>query len=152
MPLPHDFEKTLTEKTDEQLYDMLAHADDYLPDALAAARSEIQRRNLDPNRVTQLEARAEAVHAQELHAADEPLQWPVRLVMSLLPLGVIQIVVAQSYRDRGYKRKQMECWEWMGYGVVFWFVFIFLTHLTRLGEQNPLEDLATTSNCGFLKN
>jgi len=25
MPLPHDFEKTLTEKTDEQLYDMLAH-------------------------------------------------------------------------------------------------------------------------------
>ena len=28
----------------------------------------------------------------------------------------------------------------------------YSAHLTRLGEQNPLEDLATTSNCGFLKN
>ena len=29
---------------------------------------------------------------------------------------------------------------------------ILVTHLTRFGERNPLEDLETTSNCGFLKN
>jgi hypothetical protein len=31
-------------------------------------------------------------------------------------------------------------------------ILIEITHLTRFGEQNLLEDLETTSNCGFLKN
>ena len=44
-----DLQKVLTEKTDQQLYDMLAQADDYRPEALEAARQELRNRNLDPN-------------------------------------------------------------------------------------------------------
>ena len=45
--------------------------------------------------------------------------------------------------EQGFAAAQYEL------GVMLMYI---LAHLTRLGEQNPLEDLATTSNCGFLKN
>ena len=41
MALPIDFQQRLTSKTDEQLFDMLAHDVDYLPEAIAAVRVEI---------------------------------------------------------------------------------------------------------------
>jgi hypothetical protein len=51
MPLPRDFEKMLAEKTNEQLYEMVACETDYTPEALAAAHAEIERRNLEPAQV-----------------------------------------------------------------------------------------------------
>jgi hypothetical protein len=124
MPLPHDFTKRLTEATDEQLYDMLAHDADYLPEALAAARMEIQRRNIGPTLHPQLEARSEAISAQEVQAAQRPLSWPVKIIMFLLPFGLPQIlvaaVVAERYRNKGYTRRYKECWTWACYGLGFW--------------------------------
>src|SRR6185369_2025053 len=54
MPLPQQFLKELPEKTDEQLYDMLGHADDYMPEALEAARTELRRRKLPPERAVKI--------------------------------------------------------------------------------------------------
>ena len=48
MALPADFQERLAEKTEEELYAMLAHRDDYLPEAFDAARAELARRNLSP--------------------------------------------------------------------------------------------------------
>jgi len=86
MPLSKDYDKTLAEKTNEYLFDMLFHPDDYLPEALTLARREIQHRNLNPVRVAQLEARSETVRAQELRIANEPLSLLARIVLVLIAL------------------------------------------------------------------
>lgn len=129
MQLPTDFEKKLTLKTDEQLYDMLAHEEDYLPEALAAARAELQRRELDPARVTQLGRQTEAKLDEESRIANEPLSWPVRILMALLAFGIPQFVAAKAYEVSGYQRKHRECWAWMRYGMGFWLCFWIFSHV-----------------------
>ena len=56
MSLPKDFWDQLPQKTDVELYDMLAHQDDFQPEALAAFREEVRKRNLPAEKVEQLEA------------------------------------------------------------------------------------------------
>jgi hypothetical protein len=56
MSLPNDFWERLPLKTDAELYDMLAHQEGYLPEALAAAKDELSKRKLPPERVSQFEA------------------------------------------------------------------------------------------------
>ena len=40
MPLPKQFLEELPDKTNEQLYFMLGNAEDYMPEALEAAKAE----------------------------------------------------------------------------------------------------------------
>jgi DNA-directed RNA polymerase subunit RPC12/RpoP len=53
MSLPQEFWKELLARTDEQLYDALAHPEDYAPEALAAVGEELRKRNLSPGRISQ---------------------------------------------------------------------------------------------------
>jgi len=130
MPLPTDFHKTLAEKTDEHLFDMLAHPDDYLPEALMVARGEIKRRNLGPAIITQLEQRSEIIRTQELQIANEPLSWFVGIIIAILPLGILlMFILAYAYRSSGYTKKSKECWKWWVGGVVVWVMFIFLAKI-----------------------
>ena len=46
MSLPLAFLESLQEKTDEQLRDILAHPNDYVPEALGVVREELSQRNL----------------------------------------------------------------------------------------------------------
>ena len=102
MPLPHDFDKVLTERTDEQLYDMLAHEGDYEPEALAAARAEIERRNLTPFQVAQLETNSHAVRAQEQESAQRRLGWVGRTAIILsAAIGVSVVALVAWLRRRG---------------------------------------------------
>src|SRR4051794_27598290 len=59
MTLPKDFWEQLHKKTDADLYDMPAHENDYLPEALAGARGELRKRNLTPESSTQPEGVAQ---------------------------------------------------------------------------------------------
>ena len=46
MKLPEEFMRALPSKTPNELYEILDHNDDYLPEAIAAAKDEILRRGL----------------------------------------------------------------------------------------------------------
>src|SRR5207244_8473265 len=48
--LPPQFEQELQERTDIELLDVLAHPDDYVPEAIEAVKKEVQRRRLEPTR------------------------------------------------------------------------------------------------------
>jgi hypothetical protein len=135
MSLPSDFLQRLTEKTDEQLFDMLAHHADYRPEAVAAARTEIERRNLDPTLLAELRSRSEATRTQELQAAQQPLSWPPRLILFVFslffpPILLPAFLLAGAYQSKGYVRKAKECWIWMWYGVAFWFLWFLLWVIT----------------------
>jgi hypothetical protein len=58
MPLPQEFWEQLPQKTDVELYEILGQQDDYLPEALAAAKEELRKRNLTPKNMAEIAAAA----------------------------------------------------------------------------------------------
>ncbi len=65
MKPPAEFYTKLPERTDEELYVMIAHAEDYLPEAVVAAQDELRRRNLPHRKVAMLETTAQGAAAEE---------------------------------------------------------------------------------------
>jgi len=118
MRLPRDFEEQLANMAGLELYDILAHKQDYLPEAVAAASCELRTRHLTPEGMAQLEA---AVRSKDLAAevkAQERLNWAMRIVVAtgllpLLCLGSIGMVapflVACYYQVEGNNRKARDC-------------------------------------------
>lgn len=108
---------------------MLAHADDYLPEALDAARAEFARRNLSPDSVAQIEADLRTKATAEARVAGEPLRGSMRL---LILLGLCPgLWVALYYHANGHKAKARESWKWLLYSYLFWFGLIALGVLLR---------------------
>jgi hypothetical protein len=110
MTLPKDFWDQLPLKSDAELYDMLTHEQDYLPQALAAARQEIEKRSLAPARVAEFEAAVQSQKTVEVAKAEEPLGWPTRIFIFLLCAGIAGAILAAYYDNKGYKTKARECW------------------------------------------
>ena len=119
MTLPKDFWEQLPLKTDAELYDMLAHQEDYFPEALAAAKDELSKRNLAPERVTQLEAAVQSQKATVDARAQERLGWPMRIFIFVFCAGLLGVVLAVYYDSKGYKKKASDCWVTLGVSMAF---------------------------------
>jgi hypothetical protein len=130
-----DSKKELAGKTDQQLFDILRHDQDYTPEALEAALAVIRRRGLDPTQVQGLGTRAQALCAQQAENADKPLSWPARIIIFLLSGSLLAIavvaVLADGYRSRGYTKKYSESWNWVFYGLGFWILLGGAAWLSR---------------------
>ncbi len=105
--------REFAEASDEELYDVLAHPESYVPEALEAARDVLRSRNLIPATAAALEAasseRKVAENASAVVRAALPLQWWLRVLMFLLSFGLPQLILAEVYlRPRGYERKAKE--------------------------------------------
>jgi len=110
----------MIKRNNEELYEVITHKDDFVPEAVQAARDEIAARNIPPEIKTNLEAKMHQNILEEKTLSNLPLQWPVRIIMFLLSFGAIQSVIGEYYRNKGYERKYRECWTWMKYGLIFW--------------------------------
>jgi hypothetical protein len=121
MPLPPNFRERLAETTDANLYDILAHPEDYIPEALDATREEIQRRNLSADKIAQLRSDSEAQKSNEDKLAEQGLPWYVKALLfcGLFPFFYLFAVYNES---KGFKKRARQCWSWAGYGLIFWFV------------------------------
>lgn len=100
----------LPSKTEAELYDILAHEADYLPEAVVAAEAEMNRRNLPHERISELKAAVQAETAQEDAKAAEPLGWGMRILLFCLFAGLLAGILAAYYEIKGYKRKAKDCW------------------------------------------
>jgi|ERR1017187_1371432 phosphotransferase system glucose/maltose/N-acetylglucosamine-specific IIC component len=119
MSLPQDFWKQLPLKTDAELFDMLAHQGDYLPEALAAAKDELSRRNLAPEKVAQIEATVQSRKVGEETKAQERLGWPMRIFIFIFCAGLFGAVLAVYYESKGYRKKSADCWITLVVSVAF---------------------------------
>jgi len=129
MPLPQAFWKELPGRSDGQLYDMLAHPDDYQPEALEAAQEELRKRNLAPERAQQFEAAAQSQKAVEDTKAIQPLGWPMRILIFMGCSGILGAPWALFYESKGYTRKASQCWTIMVISIVFWWGLALLKYL-----------------------
>jgi hypothetical protein len=108
---------------------MFAQAEDYLPEALEAARTELCRRRLAPERLAETQAAVQARLAEQDRIAEEPLSGAVRL---LIFFGVCATFwLPLYYKANGYRRKAKESWRWLGYTYLFYFALAALTVIIR---------------------
>ena len=117
MSLPKDFWEQLPLKSDAELYDVLAHQEDYLPETVAATREEMLRRKLAPERVVQLEAAVQSQSAEAEAKAQERMGWPMRVLVFLFCAGIAGVLLAVYYSNQGYKKKASDCWMTLGLSV-----------------------------------
>ena len=61
-------------------------------------------------RVAQLEAVTGARTAENLRKAEEPLSWPLRIMVFLVCAGLPGMFMALYYDSKGARRKSRECW------------------------------------------
>ena len=122
MPLPPEFLTQLPTKTDEELYEMLGQADDYLPEAIEAAREELRKRALPAERAANLEAAVQSQKVAVDARSQERLGWPMRILIFLLCAGIAGAILAVYYGSKGYKRKESDCWITMGLSLLAHFV------------------------------
>ena len=131
MSLPKDFLEQLPLKTEAELYDLLAHQEDYLPEAVAAAKKEFSKRKLQPERMAQLEATVQSQNAAAEIKAQERLGWPLRIVILLFCSGLLGALLGVYYESKGYKKKASDCWMFMGISLSFHLFIGFVLFLTR---------------------
>ena len=110
MNLPKDFWTELPTKSDAELYGMLAHEGDYLPEAIVAAKEELAKRKLAPEQAAKLEVSAHSQKEAEGVRASERLGWPMRILIFFLCAGMGGAILAVYYDSRGYKTKATDCW------------------------------------------
>ena len=124
MSLRQEFWEDLAERSDEQLYDILAHADDYVPEALEAVRVELRKRDLPPEKATELKVAAQQKLTGEQQKAQEPLSWILKVVLFLLGATCVGIwcsaLLYSYYKSKGCTKKATQCWAWFGWGLVIW--------------------------------
>lgn len=120
------FKRQISEKSDEELFEILSHLGDYKPAFLRLVVGEIESRKIDPERRKQFEEQNEE-SATKLDAnAQESLSLPISILMFVFAFGVPQAVLAQYYLNRGFKKKHDDCWRMMLYGVAFYALIFFI--------------------------
>ena len=127
MSLPPEFFEKLGQRGDAELYDILAHSGDYLPEALEAIRRELARRNLPPAQGVCLQEEATARKSAEAAVASRSVGWPVRIavLVGAVPLFLIFLILLMHYRRTGQKQKIRECGRWFAAGVLLWPVGLY---------------------------
>ncbi len=129
MNRPREYTDVMASKSDDELYDVLSHENDFNPEALEAVRQELAKRKLEPSRISELQLNADERIKNAAAISQMPLQWSLRILMFLFPFGIAQALLAESYRNRGYGRKSKEVWSWMKYGLVFYLALIIISKL-----------------------
>jgi hypothetical protein len=132
MSHPNSYNDKMREITDEELYEMLTHDNNYVPEAIMAAKNELATRSLSPERIAEIQSGLKKEDERNVALASIPLQWPIRILMFIFSFGMLQAIIGEYYRSKGYERKHQECWTWMKYGLFFWVSLAIILLLASL--------------------
>ena len=127
------FDKIWADKPDEELFQAVAHRDEYETRAIEAIEREIAKRNLNSSQIEDLRLTASKGKEDENAKAQMPLQWPFRILILIapFPFGMGALFIGGYYGSRGYTRRYREVWKWVAYGFIFWLA-IFLLRILHL--------------------
>jgi hypothetical protein len=127
-----DLKRAMSNKTDEELHDILyAHSGDYTPDALAIANEEFLVRKIDAPTLSTLRTGVEELRKRE----EARLGWPLRIVaffFSTVLFGIPVILAHRHYVEQGAKRKAREWGRWGLFGFAFYLALSIIGILANL--------------------
>jgi hypothetical protein len=124
MAIAVDLEKEIARKSDDELFHILRHDKDYMPNVIEIVRAEIQCRNLGKDKTEELESQAQVKVAEEIARAKMPLSWTMRIFIFLFSNSFIFsiavfAVIAENYRNKGYIQKCDDARRFSIYGMLF---------------------------------
>jgi hypothetical protein len=131
--MDNKFIRIMEQRTDSELMEILTKdRDEYQPEALIAAETELERRKLS---VGQFETAKQEIREKEQSIKDKanmPLGIGWKLLTFLVP-GIPNFLIARTLKAEGYDRKWKEAWHWTFYGFGFYIgLFLFGLLLIRL--------------------
>lgn len=117
--MTRSFTEVMSQKTDEQLLKILAVPGDYQPEALEAARIEVEKRNLSSDRAEAVKKKVAIEQTQSVEKATTPLEGSYKALSFFLP-GIIPLMLSTTLRTNGYERKASDLLRWTLYGIAFY--------------------------------
>ena len=122
----NEFSRAMSERTDEQLIDIVTRKrDEYQPEALLAADEEFKRRSLTHEVLVEAEQNLAVRSAVTEEKANAPLDVPWKILAFLFP-GFVFLLVSLLMRSDGFERRSWELGRWTLYGVAFYVVAILI--------------------------
>ncbi|MCD8031683.1 MAG: hypothetical protein LUF85_12900 [Bacteroides sp.] len=117
-------------KLDEDLVRIIyIEKEDYHPEAISAAETELSVRQLNESHIQQLIDTLEDAKLIKNTKVNEPLTWKVRVWVFIFPF-LFNFFLAFIYKADGYDKKTREVWKWTLYGVCFYCILILLMFIT----------------------
>ena len=115
-----DFEQTMKQASDEELIRIvITNRDEYQEAAIAAAEKELRLRNLPKQQLAMHTNKQQWLNERKAMKAAVPLELHWKILSFLFP-GVIQLIIAGSFKANGYDQKANEIGKWTIYGVLFY--------------------------------
>jgi hypothetical protein len=114
-----DFENEMKKLNDESLLKVLTiEKDNYQPEALAAAKTEFEKRGLPANKINFITQDLNSQKAEDDKKAIEPLDDGLKILTLLFPM-IITFFLSGFYKSKGYDRKagQLGNWTLLGFGL-----------------------------------
>jgi hypothetical protein len=126
-----DFEKTMSETSDEELIRIITvDRTKYQPAALEAADKEFKKRKLPEETFEELKAGYEDQQRIDDFKANMPLE-PVMKVIAFLFAGALFWIIGSSWAQDGYERKANEFRKWAFFGFLFYILLALFFNLQR---------------------
>ena len=126
MTTHNKFTEIMQQRSDAELLEIVTKLrDDYESDAVAAAETELKKRELTPDKLDQAEKEVEQKHKVIEETANQPLDihW---IVLCLLFPGLINFFLAFIFKGQGQDRKFKEAWRWTFYGFGFYISILII--------------------------
>jgi hypothetical protein len=137
-----DLERSIAARSDEELYEMLiAHREDWTPEALGLAEQEWKRRDLAPDKLDEIRHSQEIKVREKEGRAHLPLSARQKLLFFIFnfafSLGIVQIIIANLvFRSRGYEKKFVDSIIWMVYGFIAFLAAFWIPRLIYLAAHS----------------
>jgi len=130
---PEDLLELMSKKSDEDLLEIsFVHYQDYTREAIEAARSVYDARELVPPKGIDILTQVKTIKERERI----PLSWILKFVaffFSSFFLFIPAILLHAHFTDKGEKRKAQDLKKWSVYGIVFYLALGVIRFLYRLG-------------------
>lgn len=122
-----DFNTVMVGKTNTELISILENPNKYQPDAVSAAKYEIEKRNLSESELATSKSAIELEKNIEAAKSNESLQLKDYLILLLPVIGIF--IVSGMYKNAGYDKKSKQATKIGLYYIAIVFGFVLLINI-----------------------
>jgi hypothetical protein len=120
------FTEVMSVRTDAELIKILIeHRNDYQPEAIEAAEIEFKKRNLSESEINLAKEENKVKKQIDEERANKKLDTVWKGLTFIFP-GILQLLIAGTFRADGFDRKAKELSKWTLYGFGFYFGLVIL--------------------------
>jgi hypothetical protein len=126
MSTVNKFAEVMAKRTYAELHEIVGKLrDEYKPEAVAAAETEVARRNSAGKKIEPKENIFRTIKKSIEDKANAPLQIYWKIITLLFP-GLLILLFGDDLRAEGYERRYKEIWRWFFYGLGFYVGLLIL--------------------------